>query len=322
MDIYEIIRRWHSKQSISRISQALGYDRKTVRKYIQAAKVKGITPDKPLPAKDEVRRLLQNVIPTTQRPFKAQDTLQPFLEEITALIQNKENPLKPKSAFEVLCERHQLHTQVSYSSFKRYIKKHYLVISPERSTCRIEVNPGSEVQFDYAKMGLLRDPRIGKRKTVYAFIATLSYSRHKYVELVYSQNQQSFVASHVHMFEYFDGVVDRLLLDNLKNGILKPNLYEPTLNRSYRELAEHYHCFIDPCRVSHPKDKGTRCTNRPGTVPKITRPQSIIGYRERKPSNQRLVRQPIWTKKTRNHSAETIPNFSIPGKASPQTAAA
>jgi transposase len=182
--------------------------------------------------------------------------LQPFLEEITALIQNKENPLKPKTAFEVLCERHQLHSRVSYSSFKRFVKKNYIVISPERSTCRIEVNPGSEVQFDYAKMGLLLDPRLGKRKTVYAFIATLSYSRHKYVEFVYSQNQQSFVASHVNMFEYFDGVVDRLVLDNLKTGILKPSLYDPTLNRSYRELAEHYHCFIDPCRVARPKDKG------------------------------------------------------------------
>ena len=256
MDIFELIRRWHSKQTISQISHALGYDRKTVRKYIQAAKVKGIAPEKSLSCKDEVLRLLQNAIPSTQRPFKAQDILQPFLEEIATLIQNKENPLKPKSAFEVLCERHQLHAQVSYSSFKRFVKKHQLAISPERATCRIEVNPGSEVQFDYAKMGLLRDPRIGRRKTVYAFIATLSYSRHKYVEFVYSQNQQSFVASHVHMFEYFDGVVDRLLLDNLKNGILKPNLYDPTLNRSYRELAEHYHCFIDPCRVAHPKDKG------------------------------------------------------------------
>jgi hypothetical protein len=58
------------------------------------------------------------------------------------------------------------------------------------------------------------------------------------------------------MFEFFGGVPHRLLLDNLKNGVIKPNLYDPQLNRTYQELAEHYGCFIDPCRVSHPKDKG------------------------------------------------------------------
>jgi len=57
-------------------------------------------------------------------------------------------------------------------------------------------------------------------------------------------------------FESFGGVPHRLLLDNLKNGVIKPHLYDPQLNRTYQELAEHYGCFIDPCRVSHPKDKG------------------------------------------------------------------
>jgi hypothetical protein len=48
MDIFEIIRRWHAKQAISQISEALEYDRKTIRKYIQSAKAKGITPGKEL----------------------------------------------------------------------------------------------------------------------------------------------------------------------------------------------------------------------------------------------------------------------------------
>ena len=92
--------------------------------------------------------------------------------------------------------------------------------------------------------------------TVYAFIATLSHSRHKFVDFVYKQDQQSFVASHVKMFNYFDGVPKRLVIDNLKNGVLKADLYDPRLNPTYRELAEHYRCFIDPARVSRPKDKG------------------------------------------------------------------
>ena len=256
MDIYEIIRRWHNKQPIRHIAQALGYDRKTVRKYIQAAGAKGLILEQPLPAKEQVVSLLQDVPPTTQRPSKAQTILEPFLSQIVALIQDKKNPLKPKTAFEVLCERQALEQKVSYSSFKRFIRAHRLAISPEKSTCRLEVLPGSEVQIDYAKMGLLIDPLTAKRKNVYAFIATLSCSRHKYVEFVYSQNQQSFVASQVNMFEYFGGVPERILLDNLKSGVIKPDLYDPKLNHAYREMAEHYNCFLDPCRVTHPKDKG------------------------------------------------------------------
>ena len=112
------------------------------------------------------------------------------------------------------------------------------------------------MQIDYAKVGVIYDPRTQKRRTMYAFIGTLGYSRHKFVELVFSQNQQSFVGSHIRMFDFFGCVPERVVLDNLKTGVIKPDLYDPVLNRSYRELADHYHCFLDPCRVAHPKDKG------------------------------------------------------------------
>lgn len=256
MDIYEIIRRWHNRQHKKHIAQLLGYDRKTVRKYIQKAIAKGLSLEHPLPEKEQVLDLLQDAVTTTQRPSKAQTLLEPFLAEIVDLINDQKNPLKPKTAFEVICERHDLVGKVSYSSFKRFVKAHSLAISPSKTTCRLEVPPASEVQIDYAKVGLLFDPLTGKRKTVYAFIATLSYSRHKYVEFVYSQNQQSFVVSHVNMFEYFEGVPERILLDNLKTGVIKPDLYDPQLNPTYREMAEHYHGFLDPCRAAHPKDKG------------------------------------------------------------------
>jgi transposase len=256
MDLYDIIRRWHHKHPLSHIAKDSGYDRKTLRKYIQRAKDKGLTLERPLPAKEQVMDLLQDAIPTTQRPAKAQALLEPFLEELRDLINNQTNPLKPKTAFEVLCERHNLNDKVSYSSFKRFTRAHQLTLSPEKSTCRLEVPPAKEVQIDYAKVGLLLDPATGRRRTVYAFLATLCYSRHKYVEFVFSQNQQSFVASHVKMFEYFGGVPERIVLDNLKNGVIKADLYDPRLNRTYQELAEHYDCFLDPCRVVRPKDKG------------------------------------------------------------------
>jgi transposase len=256
MDIYEIIRRWHDQQKIAHIANALGYDRKTVRQYIKLAQQQGLSQQQPLPSKDRLIHLLNQSIVPPKRPQQAQQLLERFLPEITDLVNAKSNPVKSKIAFEVICEKYDLSGKVSYSSFKNFVRHHQIVISADKATCRLEVEPGSEAQLDYGKVGLLFDPLTGNNKTVHAFITTLSFSRHKFVEFTFQQNQQSFVASHVNMFEFFGGVPHRLSLDNLKNGVIKPHLYDPQLNRTYQELAEHYGCFIDPCRVSHPQDKG------------------------------------------------------------------
>ena len=68
MDIWEVIRRWHDRQAISQIARTLDYDRKTVRGYIHQAQRLGWSPELPLPAKDEVLRLLQQAGPTGATP--------------------------------------------------------------------------------------------------------------------------------------------------------------------------------------------------------------------------------------------------------------
>jgi len=206
MDIYEIIRRWHDQQKIAHIAQALGYDRKTVRQYIKLAQQLGLSQQQPLPDKDQLSQLLNQAIVPPKRPQKAQQLLARFLPEITDLVNDKFNPVKPKIAFEVICEKYDLLGKVSYSSFKNFVRTNQIAISPDKATCRLEVPPGSEAQIDYGKVGYLFDPLADKKKTVHAFIATLSFSRHKYVEFTFKQNQQSFVASHINMFESFGGV--------------------------------------------------------------------------------------------------------------------
>jgi hypothetical protein len=256
MDIWEILRRWHGKQLISEIAQALSCDRKTIRKYIYLAISRGLSRESPLPSREAVLELLRDAEGSLGRQAHAQKLLEQYLPEISALINDPTLGLKPKLAFEVLCKRHPIKDNVSYTSFKRFARIHQITLHPERSSCRLEVPAGSEVQIDYAKVGTMFDPSAKRTRTLYAFIATLSFSRHKFVELVFSQDQKSFVGSNVRMLEYFGGVPLRIVLDNLKSGVIKPDLYDPTINRSYREMAEHYHCFLDPCRVASPKDKG------------------------------------------------------------------
>ena len=97
MDIYEIIRRWHNQHKIAHIAKALGYDRKTVRRYIELAKQLGLSQQQPLPDKDQLIELLNQTIEPPKRPQQAQQLLVRFLPEITDPVNDKFNPVKPRS---------------------------------------------------------------------------------------------------------------------------------------------------------------------------------------------------------------------------------
>jgi hypothetical protein len=68
-------------------------------------------------------------------------------------------------------------------------------------------------------------------------------------------DEQSWVESHVLAFEFFGGVVQRVVPDNLKTGVIKPDLYDPLINKSFGEFAAHYQCLVDPARLKKPRDK-------------------------------------------------------------------
>jgi len=256
LDIYDILQRWHRGYSLRQISRALGIDRKTIRRYLKLAAKAGVFREQPLPEKAELLPRLAASIPNNERPRPARDVFEPYRDEIRTLIDNPSDPLLPKTAFEVICTRHPDMARASYSTFKRFVREAEFASRPLASTCRFETPAGEEAQLDYARMGLLMNPLTQKGRVVHAFIATLSFSRLKYVEFVFTQDQKSFVASHQRMFDFWGGVPKCFVIDNLKNGVLKPDLYDPRLNRLYQELAEHYGFFIDTARVRRPKDKG------------------------------------------------------------------
>ena len=254
MDITEIIRRWQSGQSIRAIKRETGYDRGTIGKYISLAGSKGLKSAVKLTT-EEIREIFSTEDVFGPSKSEKTDILVEHVEEFKKLVTDKNNPLKAKSAFEVLSERYEFSSLVSYTTFKRFARTHGITKEIKSSTCRIEIPPGSQIQVDYTKAGYFFDPVKNKRRTLYAFIGTLGNSRHKFVEHVFTQNQQSFVESHVKMFNFFGGTTQTLRIDNLKSGVIKPDLYDPQLNRVYREMAEYYGIFIDTCRVATPTDK-------------------------------------------------------------------
>lgn len=160
----------------------------------------------------------------------------------------------PKTAHEIIKTREGL--SVSYESFKRFARERSLGRKERKTMIRIEMPPGIETQIDNGKVCMLYDRVTGRDRVVYAFCGILSYSRLPFVQFVYTQEQRSFVMSIVDMFEYYGGTTTTLSMDNLKSGIIKPDLFDPRVNKSCAEMAEHYGVFVDPCRVATPTDKG------------------------------------------------------------------
>lgn len=113
---------------------------------------------------------------------------------------------------------------------------------------------GERMFVDYAGMTMpLRDPQAGERE-VHIFVAALGASHYLYAEATASQQLPDWIESHIHAFEYFQGVAALTTIDNLKSGVIRPCRYDPDVNVTYQDMAAHYGTAILPARSRHPRD--------------------------------------------------------------------
>ncbi len=143
----------------------------------------------------------------------------------------------------------------SYQCVKRFI--HRLRGSPVPQAHPVIVTaPGEEAQVDYGTGPMVRDPQSGKYRRTRLFVMTLGYSRKSVRLLVFQSNSRTWAELHEKSFRRLGGAVRLLVLDNLREGVLVPDLYDPTLNPLYRDVLAHYGAVAMPCRVNHPDRKG------------------------------------------------------------------
>jgi len=115
---------------------------------------------------------------------------------------------------------------------------------------------GERLFVDYAGATLdVICSRTGEVREAQLFVATLGASSYTYVEATWTQSLPDWIASHVRAFAFFGGVPAQVVSDNLKSGVTKACFYEPTINRTYADLAAHYDTAIVPARPRKPKDK-------------------------------------------------------------------
>jgi transposase len=259
--IYERIR---AKDSRRKIARDLDLDKKTVRLY--TARIEELNLPEGLPYKEILERL-SGIVGKNRKPNPAGACLAPYQEEIRSLILgDKEafrDPMKAKTAWEVVSRRYQLNGKTSYETYKRFVRDHGLAAGKLEAVARIETEPGEEAQIDYGKVGTreVAPARAGaskknRRRTVYAYCGKLAFCRLPYVQFCCAQDEVSFAQTTASMFEFYGAVPKRLNLDNLKAGVLKAAYYDPKINKTFAELCAHYDVIADPARTYSPKQKG------------------------------------------------------------------
>ena len=234
------------------MAKGLGISRNTVREYVAWLEAEGLLLGDPtvLPTSFELAQRLARAEPVAPPP-----RLMPYRDEIAELIGAG---LQVKVAWERFTSAHP-DQHASYTAFRRFVRR-YVDERPRRAVLRLEVGPGEEAQVDFGYAGLI--PRVPGEPPVtsWVFVMTLSHSRHQYVELVQDQTVATWLALHRNALAFLGGVPRKLVLDNLKAGIIKASITDPEVQRAYRECAEHYGFIISPCvpRVAEHKGKVER----------------------------------------------------------------
>ena len=262
IDIVEILLHWSAGRNRSEIARSLGVDRGTVAKYTAKAEAEGYASNGAALSAEQWNELVHGWFPELVDPrerSRTHETIEAHRTDIEAMLKTN----TAQTVHQRLRDEHGL--AVGISSFRRYLWREF----PEENLRNIatpprpEVPAGEEAQIDYGYLGTWFDPLANRMRRVWAFVLVLACSRHMFVKPVFTMDQRTWTQCHVEAFAYFGGVTRRLVSDNLKTGVIKPDIYDPKLNRSYAEFAAHYGCLIDPARALKPKDKAwaTDCTS-------------------------------------------------------------
>jgi transposase len=256
IDITEILVHWHAGRSKNQIASSLGVHRRTVSKYVAPAEAAGLRPGGPPLSEQEWAERVREWFPELADTRLRQVTWPAIEKHHEYIAAQLETGVTMATIHQRLRDEKGL--AVSVASFRRYVAAN-LPEEARRSQVRVlrphPAEPGGEAQIDYGQLGRWIDPATGKRHVVWVFAMVLACSRLMFIRPVLKLDQQAWTECHVAAFAFFGGVPARLIPDNLKTGVDKPDLYDPKINRSYAELAAHYGVLVDPARSKKPRDK-------------------------------------------------------------------
>ncbi len=246
--------------SIRQVARDTGHRHETIRRYgieagILTPKLAKCTTPAEVPT--DPKPHTEPEVPTDPKPHtepelptgSTRSSAEPFRDFIEAELRKGRNA---KAIFQDLV----LHRGYdgSYDAVKRLART--LRKREPKISCRFETEPGQEAQVDYGEGAPVRDPRTGKYRKPRLFVMTLGNSRHAFRKVVWKSSTEIWCRLHEEAFAYFGGATHTIRLDNLKEGVLKPDTWDPELNPLYAKLLEHYGVVPLPCRPYAPDLKG------------------------------------------------------------------
>jgi transposase len=247
--IREVLRlRFEKNMSGRQIGQALGIGRTTAQEYLQKAQEAQLT--WPLPEElndDELQKLLFD----TPALKNEKATIRPLPDSLRI-----HQELRKKGVtLQLLWEEYQQANPKGYK-YTQFCEHYHRWANTLEPVMRQSHKAGEKLFVDYAGMTMgVVDRSTGEIKEAQIFVAVLGASNYTYVEATWTQELPNWISSHVRAFEFFGGVPELLVPDNLKSGVVTAHRYEPYLNPTYQEMAQHYQAAILPARPIKPRDK-------------------------------------------------------------------
>ncbi|MGH9033105.1 MAG: IS21 family transposase [Acidimicrobiia bacterium] len=252
-EVREVLRLWLAGEGIRATERLVGFDRKTVRRYVDAAVGLGLVREG---GDEQLSDVFIGLVVEAVRPHRtdghggAWRVLQAHHDEIAGWVADDLTAVK----IHELLERRGV--SVPCRTVQRYVAE---VLGRRRGrgpTVRVnDGEPGDELQVDFGRMGLVFDLAAGRDRVVHALIFTACVSRHCFVWLTHRQTTDAVIAGCEAAWAFFGGVFRTLIPDNLSAIVDGADPVEPRLNQAFVEYAQARGFVIDPARVRSPQDK-------------------------------------------------------------------
>jgi transposase len=255
IEVREVLRVWLAGSGLRTVAAQAGVDRKTARRYVDAAEAAGLDRDCDCGV-DQLTDELIGAVVAAVRP---------------------DRPDGYGAAWEALCANHDRISKwvgdgLTVVKIGDLLARQGVVV-PQRTLHRYcaqrtdyrgrsgtvpvaDGEPGVECQIDFARMGMVFDSATGRRRVVHALIFTAVFSRHMFVWLTFSQTLQAIITGCEAAWRFFGGVFRVLIPDNTSAIVAQSDCLNPRFTVGWLEYAQARGFVTDPARVAHPQDKG------------------------------------------------------------------
>jgi len=253
-EVREMLRLWLAGEGLRSVERLAGIDRKTVRRYVDAAVEAGLDREG---GEDQLNDVFLALVVEKVRPHRTDGhgapwrRLEPYKEKIKTWLD--EEDLTVAKVHDLLGRQG---VSVPLRTLERFCAQ---LCGPRRgrgTTVRVaDGEPGEELQVDFGRMGLLFDSESNRRRVCHALIFTACVSRHCFVCLCFSQTIADVICGFEGAWAFFGGVFRIVIPDNMSTIVDKANPTDPRLNQAFVEYAQDRGFLIDATRVRHPQDK-------------------------------------------------------------------